>query len=83
VWIAEAVWITHSGGVGRTIAEKLVGRKASIEVTEFDPLRFAGRDIGELRERALALYSDIYVWPDEVTRMPSICVSERTSKPGG
>jgi len=39
-WTAEAVWITHSGGVGRVMAEWLVTGKPSIDVRECDLHRF-------------------------------------------
>ncbi len=39
-WTAEAVWITHAGGVGRVMAEWLVTGKPSIDVRECDMHRF-------------------------------------------
>jgi glycine cleavage system aminomethyltransferase T/glycine/D-amino acid oxidase-like deaminating enzyme len=40
-WVAEAVWVTHSAGVGRAMAEWLVdGYCSSFDVHEFDVNRF-------------------------------------------
>ncbi|HYP44940.1 MAG TPA: FAD-dependent oxidoreductase [Propionibacteriaceae bacterium] len=40
-WVAEAVWVTHSGGVGRAMAEWLVdGRSSSFDLHACDLNRF-------------------------------------------
>lgn len=39
-WAAEAVWVTHSGGVGRAVAEWMVEGKPSIDLREADLHRF-------------------------------------------
>ncbi|MDI3409469.1 GcvT family protein [Streptomyces cavernicola] len=40
-WVAEAVWVTHSAGVGRAVAEWLVdGHCSSFDLHEFDVNRF-------------------------------------------
>ncbi len=40
-WVAEAVWVTHSAGVGRAVAELLVdGHCASFDLHECDVNRF-------------------------------------------
>lgn len=39
-WVAEAVWVTHSAGVARALAESLVDGRASMDVHECDLHRF-------------------------------------------
>jgi glycine cleavage system aminomethyltransferase T/glycine/D-amino acid oxidase-like deaminating enzyme len=39
-WVAEAVWVTHSAGVGRAVAELLVDGASSIDLHEADLGRF-------------------------------------------
>ncbi len=39
-WVCEAVWVTHSAGVARALAETLVAGRASIDVHECDLHRF-------------------------------------------
>ncbi|MDO9378001.1 MAG: FAD-dependent oxidoreductase [Nocardioidaceae bacterium] len=39
-WVAEAVWVTHSAGVGRAVAEWLVDGAPSVDMHEADLARF-------------------------------------------
>ncbi|MPZ85477.1 MAG: FAD-dependent oxidoreductase [Actinophytocola sp.] len=39
-WVAEAVWVTHSAGVAKAVAESLVDGRASTDVHECDLHRF-------------------------------------------
>ena len=39
-WVAEAVWVTHAGGVGRALAEWLVNGEPTIDLREVDVNRF-------------------------------------------
>ena len=39
-WVAEAVWVTHAGGVGRALAEWLVAGEPSLDLRELDVNRF-------------------------------------------
>ncbi|GAA2363724.1 FAD-dependent oxidoreductase [Saccharopolyspora halophila] len=39
-WIAEAVWVTHSAGVGRSVAQLLVDGRSEIELHGCDVHRF-------------------------------------------
>ena len=39
-WVAEAVWVTHSAGVARTVAELLVDGNSSYDLHECDVNRF-------------------------------------------
>jgi heterotetrameric sarcosine oxidase gamma subunit len=40
LWLAEAVWITHAGGVGRALAEWMTHGAPSLDVREADISRF-------------------------------------------
>lgn len=39
-WVAEAVWVTHSAGIARTVAEMMVDGTPSVDTHEFDLYRF-------------------------------------------
>ncbi len=39
-WVAEAVWVTHAGGVGRALAEWLVAGEPTLDLREVDVNRF-------------------------------------------
>ena len=39
-WVGEAVWVTHSAGVAKAVAELLTDGKSEIDVTECDISRF-------------------------------------------
>jgi glycine cleavage system aminomethyltransferase T len=45
LWFAEAVWVTHSAGVGRAVAEWLVTGRSSVDLHECEIARF---DAGQL-----------------------------------
>jgi dimethylglycine oxidase len=40
VWICEAVWVTHGGGMGRQVAEWMVAGEPSMDLAEADANRF-------------------------------------------
>jgi dimethylglycine oxidase len=40
VWICEAVWVTHAGGMGRMAAEWIAGGEPSMDLAEADANRF-------------------------------------------
>ncbi|KAF1847171.1 dimethylglycine dehydrogenase mitochondrial precursor [Cucurbitaria berberidis CBS 394.84] len=39
-WVAEAVWVTHSAGIARTVAEILTEGRSSIDISECELTRF-------------------------------------------
>ena len=39
-WVAEAVWVTHSAGIARTVAEWMVDGTPAVDTHEFDLYRF-------------------------------------------
>lgn len=64
LWVAEAVWVTHAGGLGQAIAELLLqGTTNIIDAGSFDPNRFANDSLESACARSLSLYNDIYQWP--------------------
>nr|WP_307874040.1 MULTISPECIES: FAD-dependent oxidoreductase [unclassified Frankia] len=40
LWLAEAVWVTHSAGVARAVAEWLVDGRSAVDLHECDTQRF-------------------------------------------
>jgi glycine cleavage system aminomethyltransferase T/glycine/D-amino acid oxidase-like deaminating enzyme len=61
-WSAEAVWVTHSAGVGKVMAEWLVDGRPSIDLHECDLNRF---DVSQLspsyvRERSTRSFVEVY-----------------------
>ena len=63
LWIAESVWVTHAGGVGKVIVEGVLGRQPSFDISAFGPHRFDGRDKADIRNAARHRYNNIYEWP--------------------
>jgi glycine cleavage system aminomethyltransferase T/glycine/D-amino acid oxidase-like deaminating enzyme len=52
-WVAEAVWVTHSAGVGRAVAELLVdGHCATFDLHECDVNRFEAHQLAPAYVRA-------------------------------
>ena len=40
VWVCEAVWVTHAGGMGRQVAEWMIAGEPSYDMAEADANRF-------------------------------------------
>ena len=61
-WTAEAVWVTHSAGVARAIAEWLVDGHPSLSVHESDVNRFEKHQIGpeHIEMRGKQNYVEVY-----------------------
>ncbi|MEU0743488.1 FAD-dependent oxidoreductase [Streptomyces sp. NPDC006134] len=61
-WLAEAVWVTHSAGVARAVAEWMVDGRPSLDVHECDLTRFedAQRSPAYVRERGARQFVEIY-----------------------
>lgn len=61
-WFAEAVWVTHSAGVGRVVAEWMVDGVPSIELHECDVHRFeqVQRDPGHVFDRSCQAFVEVY-----------------------
>ena len=63
-WVAEAVWITHAGGVGRVIAEWLAAERGTpgIDLREADINRFQPHAVSRayIKSRAIRQYIEVY-----------------------
>lgn len=61
-WLAEAVWVTHSAGVAKAVAEWMVDGRASIDLHECDLTRFedAQRSPSYVRERGCRQFTEVY-----------------------
>ena len=61
-WSAQAVWITHGGGVGKAVAEWIVNGEPTIDLRECDIRRFHPHALGRpyVRERAAQQYREVY-----------------------
>jgi glycine cleavage system T protein len=61
-WIAEAVWVAHSGGVGKAIAEWMVDGVPSLDLRECDINRFHEHAFTQnyIRARGIQQYKEVY-----------------------
>ena len=61
-WLAEAVWVTHSAGVAKAVAEWMVNGRPSLDVHECDLTRFeeAQRSPAYIRERGSQQFAEVY-----------------------
>ena len=61
-WVAEAVWVTHSAGVGRAMAEWLVNGAPSTDVHECDINRFEPHQLAPryVEERGVQNFIEVY-----------------------
>ena len=61
-WIAEAVWLTHGGGVGRLIADWITDGEPGFDVHEMDLDRFEAVQTSRayVRARAARNYDEVY-----------------------
>ncbi|SHN45823.1 GcvT family protein [Cryptosporangium aurantiacum] len=62
LWIADAVWVTHSAGVARAVARWIVDGNPGIDVHECDLYRFDRVQLTEsyVRERAGRNFIEVY-----------------------
>ncbi|MGX1674975.1 GcvT family protein [Streptomyces sp. NPDC055400] len=61
-WLAEAVWVTHSAGVARAVAEWMVDGRPSVDVHECDLTRFedAQRSPSYVHDRGAQQFTEVY-----------------------
>ena len=61
-WLAEAVWITHAGGVGKAVAEWMVEGTPGSDLRECDVSRFHPytQTSSYVRERGAQQYREVY-----------------------
>ncbi len=62
LWIAEAIWITHSGGVGKVMAEWIADGVPSLDLRECDVNRFHpyAFSVPYITARAAQQYREVY-----------------------
>jgi glycine cleavage system aminomethyltransferase T len=62
LWVAEAVWITHGGGVGQVMAEWLADGTPSLDLRECDLHRFEPHvhSRAYVRARGATQYDEVY-----------------------
>ena len=74
LWLAEAVWITHAGGVGRAVAEWMTHGAPSLDLREADVSRFHRHALTPeyIRVRAGEAYRNVHaiVHPAEAMNHP-------------
>jgi glycine cleavage system aminomethyltransferase T/glycine/D-amino acid oxidase-like deaminating enzyme len=61
-WVAEAVWVTHSAGVAKAMAEWLVDGAPTVDVHESDVNRFEPHQVGpeHIRARGIQNFVEVY-----------------------
>ncbi|MGP4017613.1 GcvT family protein [Saccharopolyspora sp. 5N708] len=61
-WLAEAVWVTHSAGVARALAQWLIDGRSTTDLHECDVHRFEQVQLGAdyVRERAAQAFVEVY-----------------------
>ena len=61
-WSAQAVWITHAGGVGKAVAEWIVNGEPTLDLRECDVRRFHPYALSRryVRARAAQQYREVY-----------------------
>ncbi|GAA4008376.1 FAD-dependent oxidoreductase [Allokutzneria multivorans] len=61
-WLAEAVWVTHSAGVARAVAEWIVDGKSTVDVHECDVHRFEDVQLAPdyIAERGCQNFVEVY-----------------------
>jgi dimethylglycine oxidase len=62
LWLGEAVWVTHSGGAGRALAELMTHGDVHLDLHECDPQRFDGHGLSRAyaRARGAQQYREVY-----------------------
>jgi dimethylglycine oxidase len=62
LWICEAVWVTHGGGMGRMVAEWMTEGEPSMDLGEADANRFYPFQTTPpyVRERGMQQYREVY-----------------------
>ncbi|MFD9794865.1 FAD-dependent oxidoreductase [Streptomyces sp. NPDC059070] len=61
-WLAEAVWVTHSAGAARAVAEWLTHGQPSVDVHDCDVRRFEDVQLtpGQVARRAARAFVEVY-----------------------
>ncbi|MGC1306517.1 MAG: FAD-dependent oxidoreductase [Phormidesmis sp.] len=61
-WVAEAVWVTHGGGVGKVVAELMTTGAASFDLHEMDINRFSDvcKSADYITKAGAQQYNEVY-----------------------
>lgn len=61
-WVAEAVWVTHSGGVARALAQVLTQGYSDVDLGECDVNRFEEAQLAReyIKETSMTNFDEIY-----------------------
>ena len=62
LWLAQAIWVTHSAGCGRALAELMTHGDAQLDLHEADPQRYDQHGTSRLYQRARGAqgYREVY-----------------------
>jgi dimethylglycine oxidase len=62
LWLAEAIWVTHAGGAGRALAERMTHGDSSVDLHEADPERYDTHGLSRpyARARGAQGYREVY-----------------------
>jgi dimethylglycine oxidase len=62
LWLGEAIWVTHSGGCGRALAELMTHGDSSVDMHEADPERYDNHGLSRpyARARGAQGYREVY-----------------------
>jgi dimethylglycine oxidase len=62
LWLAQAIWVTHSGGCGRALAELMTHGDVKLDLHECDPQRYDAHGTGRAywRARGAQGYREVY-----------------------
>ncbi len=62
LWLAQAIWVTHSAGCGRALAELMTHGDALLDLHECDPQRFDAHGTSRTYQRARGAqgYREVY-----------------------
>src|SRR3954470_10075020 len=62
LWLAQAIWVTHSGGAARALAELMTHGDAQVDLHEADPQRYDQHGTSRLYQRARGAqgYHEVY-----------------------
>jgi glycine cleavage system T protein len=62
LWLGQAIWVTHGGGAGRTLADLMVRGHTDIDLHECEPDRFEGYGTSRAywRARGAQQYREVY-----------------------
>ena len=62
LWLGEAIWVTHSGGAGRALAELMTHGDSSVDLHEADPERYDNHGLSRpyARARGAQGYREVY-----------------------